>query len=91
MSPFAWDSLKNEALKAERRISFEEVIDHIATGDLLDVVEHPNQKKYRGQRILIVKMHAYAWLVPLIETEGEIFLKMIIPSRKATRKYLGGG
>jgi hypothetical protein len=91
MSPFAWDSLKNEALKAERKVSFEEVIEHIASGDLLDVVEHPNQEKYRGQRILIVKMHAYAWLVPFVEAEGEVFLKTIIPSRKATRKYLGGG
>jgi len=30
----------------------------------------------------------YAYLVPFVETESEIFLKTIIPSRKATRKYL---
>jgi uncharacterized DUF497 family protein len=91
MTQFAWNSKKNDLLKAERGVSFEDVVQRIAVGDLLDVVEHPNQEKYRGQRILIVRMHAYAWLVPFVEAEGEVFLKTIIPSRKATRKYLGGG
>lgn len=54
------------------------------------IVEHPHQEKYRGQRILIVRMHDYAWLVPFVETRDEVFLKTIIPSRKATRDYLGG-
>ena len=72
-------------------MSYEDVVQCIAAGDLLDVVEHPNQEKYHGQRILIVRMYAYAWLVPFVEADNEIFLKTIIPSRKATRKYLGGG
>jgi len=88
---FAWNEEKNQRLKAERNISFEEVIVHIAAGDLLDVLEHPNPEKYQGQRIFIVKMRDYAWLVPFVETETEIFLKTIIPSRKATKKYLGRG
>ncbi len=91
MTQFAWNSKKNDLLKAERDVSFEDVVQRIAVGDLLDVVEHPNQEKYHGQRILIVRMHAYAWLVPFVEADDEIFLKTIIPSRKATRKYLGGG
>lgn len=62
---------------------------HIAIGDVLDIVEYPNPEKYKGQRIFIVKMRDYAWLVPFVESEDEIFLKTIIPSRKATRKYLG--
>ena len=90
MPRFAWNSSKNEVLKAERGVSFEEVIEHLAAGDLLDNVEHPHQEKYRGQRILIVRMHDYAWLVPFVETGDEVFLKTIIPSRKATRDYLGG-
>jgi len=85
---FSWDPAKNEKLKAERGISFEEVIYHIGRADVLDILEHPNQEKYRGQRVFVVKIGHYAYLVPTVETEGEIALKTIIPSRKATRKYL---
>jgi len=90
MKLYTWDEEKNEWLKAERNISFEEVLQHIADGDLLDVVSHPNQERYRGQRMFVVKIQDYAWLVPFVETEDEVFLKTVIPSRKATRKYLGG-
>jgi len=86
---YVWNEEKNQRLKSERRVSFEEIIVHIAIGDVLDIVEHPNPEKYKGQRIFIVKMRDYAWLVPFVESEDEIFLKTIIPSRKATRKYLG--
>jgi hypothetical protein len=54
------------------------------------VLEHPNQKKYQGQKIFVVQVENYVYLVPFVETESEIFLKTIIPSRKATRKYLKG-
>jgi uncharacterized DUF497 family protein len=86
---YVWNEEKNQRLKSERGVSFEEIIVHIAIGDVLDIVEHPNPEKYKGQRIFIVKMRDYAWLVPFVESEDEIFLKTIIPSRKATRKYLG--
>lgn len=89
MKTYVWNEEKNQRLKSERRVSFEEIIVHIAIGDVLDIVEHPNPEKYKGQRIFIVKMRDYAWLVPFVESEDEIFLKTIIPSRKATRKYLG--
>ena len=59
-------------------------------GFLLDVLEHPNQEKYQGQKIFVVQIDEYAYLVPFVEDEREIFLKTIIPSRKATRKYLKG-
>ncbi len=89
MKTYVWNEEKNQRLKSERGVSFEEIIVHIAIGDVLDIVEHPNPEKYKGQRIFIVKMRDYAWLVPFVESEDEIFLKTIIPSRKATRKYLG--
>lgn len=89
MKDYVWSEEKNQLLKAKRDISFEEVITHIAVGDLLDVIEHTNQEKYEGQRIFIIKMRDYAWLVPFVETDNEILLKTIIPSRKATKKYLG--
>jgi len=71
-------------------VSFEEVVFYIERGQLLDIVEHPNPEKYRGQRILVVNINQYAYLVPFVETEHEVFLKTIIPSRKATKEYLRG-
>ena len=72
-------------LKAEREISFEDIVLFIEMGFLLDVLEHPNQEK-----IFVVQIDEYAYLVPFIEDDNEIFLKTIIPSRKATKKYLQG-
>jgi len=90
MTYYKWNHDKNERLKAERSLSFEQVILHIEHGDLIDVIEHPNQSKYPNQQILIVKIKNYAYLVPFVEDEEGKFLKTIIPSRKATREYLGG-
>ena len=87
---FSWDVEKNERLKAGRGISFEEIIFHIERGDVLDVLEHPKQDRYRGQRVFVVNVGSYAYLVPFEETENEVVLKTIIPSRKATKKYLRG-
>jgi len=90
MKYFSWNDEKNEQLKRERGISFEDVVYHIHRGDLLDVVEHPNPERYKGQRVFIVNIEGYAYLVPFIEAEQEVFLKTVIPSRKATKKYLKG-
>ena len=89
MKYYNWDPDKNEKLKAERNISFEEIVFHIEHGDEVDVFEHPNQARYPGQRISVVLIGGYAYLVPYVESETEIFLKTIIPSRKATKKYVG--
>jgi uncharacterized DUF497 family protein len=90
MKYFWWNEEKNEQLKRERNVSLEEVVFHIERGDLLDIVEHPNQGRYQGQRLFIVNIDNYGYLVPFIESEEEVFLKTIIPSRKATKKYLKG-
>lgn len=90
MKHFSWSPEKSEWLRKERGISFEEIVFHIEQGDLLDLLEHPNQERYAGQRIFVVAVEDYAYLVPFVESEEEIFLKTIIPSRKATRRYLGG-
>ena len=90
MKTYAWNEDKNRLLKAKRGVSFEEVSAAIASGAILDVVEHPNPDRYPNQRILIIQLHAYAWLVPFLEDDDEIFLKTIIPSRKATKQYLEG-
>ncbi len=90
MKHFAWNLAKNEQLKQERGVSFEEAVFHIERGDVLDLLEHPNQERCSGQRVFVLAIEEYAYLVPFVESEDEVFLKTIIPSRKATKKYLGG-
>jgi len=68
-------------------ISFERIVFEIASGNELIVLEHPNQDKYPGQKISMVQVDEYVYAVPFVETETEIFLKTIIPSRKATKQY----
>jgi hypothetical protein len=91
MKPFRWGAQKNEALKAERGISFESIVVAIESGGLLDILAHPNQRKYPRQRILVPAAGDYAYLVPFREESDCYFLKTIIPSRKATRNYLTPG
>jgi uncharacterized DUF497 family protein len=88
MKYFSWNSDKNALLKKEREVSFEDVVLAIEQGGLLDILEHPNQEAYPGQRMFVVQIGEYAYLVPYVEGEREIFLKTIIPSRKATKTYL---
>ncbi len=90
MKYFLWNEEKNELLISERQVSFEDVVFYIEKGFLLDVLEHPNQEKYKGQKIFVIQIDDYVYLVPFVENEHEIFLKTIIPSRKATKKYLKG-
>lgn len=86
---FAWDDSKNEKVKAERGIGFEDIVFYIERGDLLDVLEHPNKTRDGGQRIFVVRRDDYAYLVAFVEDERMVFLKTIILSRKATKQYLG--
>lgn len=89
MKNYNWNPDKNEVLKADRSISFEEIVFHIEHGNEVDVFDHPNQKRYTGQKISVVIVDDYAYLVPYVESETEVFLKTIIPSRNATKKYVG--
>ena len=91
MQPFRWSPEKNEALKADRGVSFENIVIAIESGGLLDILPHPNQAKYPGQRLLVVACDGYAYLVPLVEEADHFFLNTVIPSRKATRDYLKQG
>ena len=88
MCHFVWSSEKNTQLIRERGISFERVIYHIERDEILDVAKHPNPSKYPNQRMFILDIGNYAYLVPFVGTKTEIFLKTIVPSGKATRKYL---
>ena len=88
MKTVNWSTEKNIRLKAERGVSFEEVVSSMSNGGLLVVLDHPNTDQYPNQRMFVVRIRGYAYLVPFVETKHEVFLKTIIPSRKATRIYL---
>lgn len=89
VKPFRWNDKKNIQLQAEREINFEMAVSAITEGNVLDIIEHPNQEKYPSQRIFIIRINQYVYLVPFVENDREIFLKTIIPSRKMKKKYLG--
>lgn len=88
MKYISWDNEKNQKLKDERSICFEDIVAAIETKKILDVINHPNQNKYPNQKILIADIRNYAYLIPYAEDEEKYFLKTIIPSRKATKKYI---
>ena len=88
MKLYDWNDDKNESLKQGRGIAFEDIVFHLSRGGLLDTIEHPNQQQYPGQKIFIVNVENYVYLVPFVEDDETIFLKTIIPSRKMTKKYV---
>jgi hypothetical protein len=89
MKSINWNTEKSVALKASLGISFEDVVFYIERSDILDDYIHPNQQAHPGQRIMVIGVANYAYLIPYIENEEELFLKTIIPSRKAPQRYLG--
>jgi uncharacterized DUF497 family protein len=84
---FEWNEEKNQKLKQERNVSFEEAIEAIFKGELLDVIENPSSQ-HKNQQLYVVKIKDYVYYVPFVDEEEKKFLKTIIPSRKATKKYL---
>ena len=80
---------KNELLKQNRGIGFEEIISAINAGSVLDVYDHPDQVNYPGQKIYVVEALDYVYLIPFVRNDEGIFLKTIIPSRKAKKMYKG--
>lgn len=90
MKVLNWDDEKSRKLKKERGISFEDIVFYIDKHYILDDYQHPNKTKYLNQRIMIININNYAYIVPYTQNDREIFLKTIIPSRKATRMYLKG-
>ncbi|MCX5961752.1 MAG: toxin [Cyanobacteria bacterium] len=87
--PLNWNVDKNRQLQLERQINFQTIVSAITGDKLLDIIQHPNQEKYPNQRIFIVEIDRYVYLVPFVEDDTEFFLKTIIPSRKMTKQYLG--
>lgn len=91
MGGLSWDGRKNDRLKRDRGVSFEDVVQAVSDGKVLAIVDHPNQRSYPGQRLMVIDLKGYAYVVPFVEEGGDLRLKTIIPSRKATRDLLKGG
>jgi len=89
---FTWKEEKNDLLKRSRNISFEQIVLAIENKQVVDVIEHPNQEKYKGQIFIMVEQNDYIYVVPasISDTEEECYLKTIYPSRKYTNKFLRG-
>lgn len=89
---FNWDNEKNQWLKKERNISFEQVLIAIESGDIVDILEHPNKKRFTNQILILVAINDYVYAVPAVKNDNdeEYFLKTIYPSRKYTERYLQG-
>ncbi|MDO8497656.1 MAG: toxin [bacterium] len=88
MKRIEFNKEKSKNLKKDRGISFEKVSLIIKRKGFIGIVEHPNKKRYPKQRMYLVKIEEYIFIVPFVEDEEKIFLKTIYPSRKHTKKYL---
>ncbi len=86
---FRWNIEKNTLLKQERDICFEDVVTQIYESNVLDIIKHPNQIKYPNQKIYIIFIQNYTYMIPFVKENDEIFLKTIVPSRKMHKIYKG--
>lgn len=86
--PFFWNPRKNSQIRQERGFGFEDIVEAIDSGGLIDDLCHHNDR-YANQRMFVVNLNGYAIVVPYVEQQDYVFLKTAFPSRKATRKYLG--
>jgi len=89
MKKIVWNEEKNQLLKLQRGVDFEQVVDEMEKERVLGRKSHPNSGKYPNQEIFIVRLKEYIYYVPFIENDKEIFLKTIIPSIKLNREYRG--
>jgi len=85
--PFVWDPEKNTMLKDQRGFGFEDLVEAIDSGGLLDDLPNPSER-YPHHRLYVVNLDGYAIIIPYVEEEDYVFLKTAFPDRKATKKYL---
>ena len=88
MKPIRWSEEKNIIIKRAREIGFEHVEMALEQGRLLDIIDHPNKKKYTHQYLMIININKYAYVVPFVDEKDTYFLKTVFPSRKYTKLYL---
>ena len=75
-----WDEAKNEWLKTNRHICFEQIVEKLSNGDFIGPEINPARD---GQYRIIVYINEYPYAVPcVIDDEGNCFLKTAYPCRK---------
>lgn len=77
----AFDRKKNDLLRKKRGVTFPMVIEAISEKGILLNFDHPNQKRYPSQRVLVVELDGYAYCVPYVVDGDTWFLKTIYASR----------
>jgi uncharacterized DUF497 family protein len=82
---FEWDDKKNELLKNSRGIGFENVVEAVLNDKILDDIENESRKD--KQRMLIVEICDYVYVVPYEKRNKTIRLITIFPSRKMHKIY----
>lgn len=87
MPGVCWNEDKNKILKQTRKIGFEKIEKAIAKKQILKIFPHPNKQNYKNQKIMLVKINNYVYVVPFVEKENQLFLKTIYPSRKYTKIF----
>lgn len=87
MKRVAFNKEKSKQIKKERGVSFEEIAKVITKEGFVGIISHPNKSKYPNQRMFLVNLEEYIFVVPFVEDDEKIFLKTIYPSRKYTQKY----
>ncbi len=78
---------KDNQLRKERGIGFETII-AVIEAEGIDATDHPNPQKYPGQKMYLLEMDGYMWVVPHVHRGNEIFLKTAYPSRKVNKHYI---
>ena len=91
MTIFDWNEEKNAELKRGRGVGFEDVVTAFREKGVIDIIDHPNQAKYKGQKIMFVVINEYVHAVPYVQEGERVFLKTIYPSRQANKKYAQRG
>ncbi len=85
---YEFSAEKNQLIIAERGISFDEVISAIREGAVLDILAHHNPSKFPNQKIYVLNINNYVYVVPFVRKDkNTIFLKTIFPTRKLTKQY----
>ncbi len=89
MPEYTWDDAKNEWLRRNRGLTFDDVVYHLEHGDVLADLLHPNQNRYPDERLYVIRIGDYAYEVPFYRAGNIESLRTVYPSRKFTRAYLG--
>ena len=89
MPEYDWMPDKDEWLRRNRGVSFDDVVYHLEHGGFLADIPHPNRERHPGQRLYVVHIDEYVYLVPFYRDGDVESLRTVYPSRKYTRDYLG--